>query len=266
MSTTVKQIAAHIERLAPRDLAEPWDNVGLMVGDLDKEVNTVYVALDGTSRNVREAIDKGADMIITHHPLIFTSVNRVIEQDVTGSVIINLIKNDVALYSAHTNFDIADGGMNDILCDKLDIVDTRHFLDSECVDSGGKQLDNIGRVGRLDTPSELADYVDYVKSVLGCAAISYVGDPSEVVTTAAVCSGSGGDLIYCAYNAGADVYITSEIKHHEAQLALELGINLIDAGHFETENIICGFMEDFLKERFPDLKIIRSSADPYKKR
>lgn len=266
MSTTVKQIAAHIENLAPRELAEPWDNVGLMVGDLEKEVNAVYVALDGTSRNVREAIDKGADMIITHHPLIFTSVNRVIEQDVTGSVIINLIKNDVALYSAHTNFDIADGGMNDILCDKLDIVDTRHFLDSECVDGGGKPLDNIGKVGRLDTPTELADYVDYVKSVLGCAAISYVGDPSEVVTTAAVCSGSGGDLIYCAYNAGADVYITSEIKHHEAQLALELGINLIDAGHFETENIICGFMEDFLKERFPGLKIIRSSADPYKKR
>ena len=266
MSTTVKQIAAHIERLAPRELAEHWDNVGLMVGDLEKEVNTVYVALDGTSRNVREAIDKGANMIITHHPLIFTSVNRVIEQDVTGSVIINLIKNDVALYSAHTNFDIADGGMNDRLGDKLDIVDTRHFLDSECVDGGGKPLDNIGRVGRLDTPSELADYVDYVKSVLGCAAISYAGDPSEVVTTAAVCSGSGGDLIYCAYNAGADVYITSEIKHHEAQLALELGINLIDAGHFETENIICGFMEDFLKERFPDLKIISSSADPYKKR
>ena len=266
MSTTVKQIADHIESLAPRELAEPWDNVGLMVGDLEKEVSAVYIALDGTSRNVREAIDMGADMIITHHPLIFTSVNRVVEQDVTGSVIINLIKNDVALYSAHTNFDIADGGMNDILCDKLDIVDTRHFLDSECVDGGGKPLDNIGRVGRLDTPTELADYVDYVKSVLGCAAISYVGDPSEVVTTAAVCSGSGGDLIYCAYNAGADVYITPEIKHHEAQLALELGINLIDAGHFETENIICGFMEDFLKERFPDLRIIRSTAEPYKKR
>ena len=266
MRVTVKQIADHIERLAPRGLAEPWDNPGLMVGDMDKEVSSVYIALDGTSRNVREAIALGADMIITHHPLIFTSVNRVIEQDVTGSVIINLIKNDIALYSAHTNFDIADGGMNDILCDKLDIVDTRHFDDLECVDGNGKPLDNIGRVGRLDTPTEMADYVDYVKNVLGCAAISYTGDPSDVITTAAVCSGSGGDLIYCAYNAGADVYITSEIKHHEAQLALELGINLIDAGHFETENIIRDFMEEYLKEEFPDLIIHKSSAEPYKKR
>ncbi len=266
MSITVKKIADHIEKLAPKELAEPWDNVGLMVGDMDKKVSTVYVALDGTSRNVREAVALGADMIITHHPLIFTSINRVTEQDTTGSVIINLIKNDIALYSAHTNFDLADGGMNDILCDKLDIVDTRHYYDSECVDGNGKPLDNIGRVGRLDTPIEMADYVDYVRNVLGCAAISYTGDPSEVITTAAVCSGSGGDLIYCAYNAGADVYITSEIKHHEAQLALELGINLIDAGHFETENIIRGFMKDYLKAEFPELKILKSTAEPYKKR
>ncbi len=266
MSVTVKQIAECIERLAPRELAEPWDNVGLMVGDFDKRVGSVYIALDGTSRNIREAISRRADMIVTHHPLIFTSVNRVVEQDVTGSAIINLIKNGIALYSAHTNFDAAKGGMNDILCEKLDIIDTRSYYDSECVDGAGKPLENIGRVGRLDNPTELADYAYYVKNVLGCAAISYTGDPTEVVTTAAVCSGSGGDLLYCAYNAGADVYITSEIKHHEAQLALELGINLIDAGHFETENIICDFMADYLGEAFPELEIFKSTATPYKTR
>ena len=107
----------------------------------------------------------------------------------------------------------------------------------------------------------MADFVDYVKNVLGCMAISYVGSESEIISTAAVCSGSGGDLIYNAYNAGADVYVTSEIKHHEAQLALELGINLIDAGH-----IICDFMEDYLLSRFDDISITKSTMLPYKKR
>ncbi len=262
----VKDIAAYIEELAPKSLAMSWDNPGLMVGDMDRHAQKIYIALDGTSENVSEAVRLGADMIITHHPLIFTSISRVTEQDVCGRIIINLIKNNISLYSAHTNFDIADGGMNDILCERLDIVDARRFTDEECTDGSGNSLENIGRVGRLDTPIEMADYVDFVKNVLGCAAISYVGDPSEIISTAAVCSGSGGDLIYNAYNAGADVYITSEIKHHEAQLALELGINLIDAGHFETENIICNFMEEYLLKRFPSLTIFKSSAAPYKRR
>ena len=115
----VKDIAEYIESLAPKTLAEPWDNVGLMVGDMDSNVESVYVTLDVTSENIEEAVNCGADLIVSHHPLIFTSINRVIEQDVTGSIVRSLIKNDISVYSAHTNFDIADGGMNDILCDKL---------------------------------------------------------------------------------------------------------------------------------------------------
>lgn len=262
----VKDIAEYIESLAPKTLAEPWDNVGLMVGDMDSNVESVYVTLDVTSENIEEAVNCGADLIVSHHPLIFTSINRVIEQDVTGSIVRSLIKNDISVYSAHTNFDIADGGMNDILCDKLGLSGVRRFTESECTDPFGKPLDQIGRVGILDTPIEMADFVDYVKNVLGCMDISYVGSESEIISTAAVCSGSGGDLIYNAYNAGADVYVTSEIKHHEAQLALELGINLIDAGHFETENIICDFMEDYLLSRFDDISITKSTMLPYKRR
>ena len=110
----VKDIAEYIESLAPKTLAEPWDNVGLMVGDMDSNVESVYVTLDVTSENIEEAVNCGADLIVSHHPLIFTSINRVIEQDVTGSIVRSLIKNDISVYSAHTNFDIADGGMNDI--------------------------------------------------------------------------------------------------------------------------------------------------------
>lgn len=264
--TKVLEIAKAIERLAPKQLAEPWDNVGLMIGDEQQYVDTVYLALDVTSGNVDEAIRSGAQLIVSHHPLLFSPLKSVTEQTVTGSIVRSLIQNNISVYSAHTNLDKAEGGMNDILCEKLGINDVRPYTPDECIDPNGSVLDNIGRIGILDTPTEMADFVDYVKNVLGCRAISYTGDLSDVVTTAAVCSGSGGDLIYNAYNAGADVYITSEIKHHEAQLALELGINLIDAGHFETENIVCDFMEDYLSLRFPDINFIKSSAKPYKLR
>ncbi len=262
----VCEIAREIELLAPKHLAEPWDNVGLMVGDEHQSVDTVYLTLDVTSENVNAAIKNGAQLIISHHPLLFSPLKNVTEQTITGSIVRSLIQNNISVYSAHTNLDKADGGMNDMLCEKLGINDVRTYTDSECTDADGKTLDNIGRIGVLDNPTEMADFVDYVKNVLGCRAISYTGDLSDVVSTAAVCSGSGGDLIYNAYNAGADVYITSEIKHHEAQLAIELGINLIDAGHFETENIVCDFMKDYLSNRFPDLNFIKSSVSPYKQR
>lgn len=262
----VKDIAKLIETLAPKDLAEPWDNVGMMVGDEEQIVTKVYVTLDVTSENVENAIKCGAQLIVSHHPLLFTSIKRVVEQDVSGSIIRTLIQNNISVYSAHTNFDIADGGMNDILCTILNIGNTRHFTDDECIDPSGAKLDNIGRVGVLDNSIELADFVDYVKNALGCRAISYVGDSSDVISTVAVCSGSGGDYLYNAYNAGADVYVTSEVKHHEAQLALELGLNLIDAGHFETENIICDFMEEFLTQNFQDLTVYKSEVLPYKQR
>ncbi|MBQ4145096.1 MAG: Nif3-like dinuclear metal center hexameric protein, partial [Clostridia bacterium] len=131
------------------------------------------------------------------------------------------------------------------------------------VDLSGKPIDNIGRVGRLEEPMEMSDFVCMVEEALGCKSIRYVGEPGDVVRNVAVCSGSGGEGIYSAYNAGADVYVTSDIKHHEAQLAFELGINLIDAGHFETENIICSFIGEYLEKNFDDINVIPSDAKPY---
>lgn len=259
----VKDIAAELERLAPPELAEPWDNVGLMAGNADQRVSTVFVCLDVTSDNVQRAIDCGADLIISHHPLLFAPVKRITEQDISGSILRNLIRNDISVYSAHTNLDHADGGMNDILASRAGLINVRRFKECECVDGTGQPICNIGRVGCLSVPMEMGDYVDFVRESLDCKSIRYVGNPEEIVSVAAVCSGSGGDGIYSAYHAGADVYITSDIKHHEAQLAFELGLNLIDAGHFETENTICTFMAEFLEERFEELNVISSDAAPY---
>lgn len=254
----VKDIAKVIERLAPKELAEKWDNVGLMVGDFEQEVSTVFVCLDVTSENVRCAIASGADLIVSHHPLIFSPLKRIVESDVSGSIIRELIQNNISVYSAHTNLDNADGGMNDILAEKLGLEDVRPFTDEEKADSDG-----IGRIGKLDTTMELADFVDFVKNVLGCRSIRSVGEPTENISTVALCTGAGGDGIFTAYRAGADAYVTSDIRHHEAQLAYELGINLVDAGHFETENTICEFMKDYLEENLPLLNVIASDAAPY---
>lgn len=259
----VKDIAKKIEELAPLSLAEPWDNTGFMLGDMNADISRVYVCLDVTSENAAAAIECGADLIVSHHPLLFSPLKRISEKDVIGSTVMSLIKNNISVYSAHTNFDNADGGMNDLLAEKLELNNVRRYTDDECHDALLNPTCRIGRVGMLDSPLELGDFVSFVKSVLGCRTIRYVGDPAEPVRIAALCSGAGGDGIYSAYHAGADVYITSDIKHHEAQLAFELGINLIDAGHFETENIICDFMKQYLGESFPSISVISSDSEPY---
>ncbi len=262
----VKDIIQKIETLAPPTLAESWDNVGLMVGDLEQRVTTVFVCLDVTSDNVRRAIDCGADLILSHHPLLFTPPKHLVEQEVTGAILRNLIRHNISVYSAHTNLDHADGGTNDELAKRLGLTAVRRFREEECVDESSNPIANIGRVGILPVAMEMGDYVELVREALDCRSIRYVGTPEDTVKTVALCSGAGGDGIYSAYHAGADVYVTSDIRHHEAQLAFELGLNLIDAGHFETENTICQFMTEFLESRFPDLNVIPSDAKPYFRR
>ena len=260
---TVKDIMNELERFAPKELAEPWDNVGLMVGNMNQRVTTVFVCLDVTFENVQRAIDCGADLIISHHPLLFSPVSRIVEQDITGKIIRNLIRNEISVYSAHTNLDHADGGTNDALAERLNLIDVRRFADAECMDEAGTPIENVGRVGRLESPMAMEDFVEFVQHTLSCRSIRYVGNSESAIQTVALCSGSGGSVIWAAYRSGADVYVTSDIKHHEAQLAHELGLNLVDAGHFETENTICSFMTEFLESRFEELNVIPSNALPY---
>lgn len=259
----VKDIIEKLELLAPPSLAEAWDNVGLMVGDPEQRVTTVFVCLDVTSDNVRRAIDCGADLIISHHPLIFTPVRRIVEQDICGSILRNLIRHNISVYSAHTNLDHAPGGMNDMLAKSLGLTDVRTFTEAESRDGEGNPIAAIGRVGYLPSPMEMGDFTDLVRNSLGCLTIRSVGSAEDVVECVAVCSGAGGDMIYPAYHAEADVLVTSDLRHHQAQLAFELGLNLVDGGHFETENTICTFLTAFLEETFDNLNVIPSDARPY---
>ena len=247
----------------PEEQKESWDNVGLMTGDISKDINKVLVCLDVTSDTVKEAKDFGADLIISHHPLIFSPVKSIVEDNRLGSILIQLIKNDISVYSMHTNFDKADGGMNDILAEKLGLTGVRKYSEKELTGLDGKMVDNIGRVGSLEAPMTLDDFADFVKASLDSRAMKVFGDSEESIQTVALCTGSGGSMMTAAYNSGADVYLSADFGHHHAQDAQEMGLNLIDAGHFETENIICDFLYDLLSVEFPDLLIKKSVTKPY---
>ncbi len=259
----VYEITEVLNELAPKELKEDWDNVGLLVGDSSQEIKRIFICLDITTAIVQEAVEFGADLIVSHHPLIFKPLKNVVESDIVGGIIRTLVRNNISLFSMHTNFDNADGGMNDLLADKLGLEQVRHFTDNECKDGEGNPLDNIGRVGILDAPIDMEDFVSVVKQTLGCRSIRYVGEPDDAVQTVALCSGAGAFGIYTAYRADADVYVTADIKHHDAQLASELGVNLIDAGHFETENIFCDYIERYLHSEFSDITTAQSEATSY---
>lgn len=259
----LRDIVSFLNERFPESLKESWDNVGLMTGDMSKDISKVFLCLDVTSDAVREAAAFGAELIISHHPLIFSPVKNIVENQGMGSILRMLIQNDIAVYSMHTNFDKAHGGMNDLLCEKLGIEDVREYFEEELISRGGEKCENFGRVGSLSSPMALDDFADFVKISLDCRAMKLFGDGEDIISKVALCTGSGGDMISAAYNSGADVYLTADLGHHDAQKAAELGLNLIDAGHFETENIICGFLYDLLSSEFPDLFIKKSEAEPF---
>lgn len=260
----LSEIIRELEAFAPTELKEPWDNVGLMVGDRSQKIEKVFVCLDLTTENVRRAIDFGANLIVSHHPLIFSPLTSVTEDNPIASMIRRAIRHDISIYSMHTNFDKTDGGMNDLLAQKLGLENVRSFTAEECVDEKGEPFSPLGRVGNLEYPLTLEEFARYTKSVLGCTALKYCGDLYEDIRTVALCSGSGGrEGMYAAYHSGADVYLTADLKHDMAMTAYELGLNMIDAGHFETENIICDFLTEFLEEHFPELEVEASDAEPF---
>ena len=261
--TILEDVLNFLKARFPEEEKEEWDNVGLLTGDSSGEIKRVLVCLDVTSDTVNEAKEFGADLIVSHHPLIFSPLKRIVEDNGLGSILIQLIKNNISVYSMHTNFDKAKGGMNDLLAEKIGLSDVRRYTDDELIKNDGKTVDNIGRVGILDVPMCLDDFADFVKATLGCRAMKVFGDGQDNVRTVALCSGSGGSMMTAAYNSGADVYLSADFNHHHAQEALETGLNLIDAGHFETENIITDFLYDILNSEFHELIIKKSDAKPY---
>lgn len=238
MSVNVADIIKIMEEIAPPAMAEDWDNVGLMLGRRCKAVKKLLLALDITGEVVQQAIAQKADMIITHHPLIFRGLKRVTDGEWQQELLLTLAEKGIAVYSAHTNLDCVSSGVNDVLAKKLHL-DSVDVLDSD---------NGLGRIGIVPACS-LHELAAMVKKVLRADYVA-VGDAGKQVHKVAVCGGAGSDLISLALLCGADTLVTGDIKYHEAQKAVFSGLNVIDAGHQPTELPVMDDLADRLSQRF----------------
>ena len=204
-----KKVIEILEKQSPKSYACDWDNVGLLVGREDKEIQKIYIALDATDEAIEEAIANGADMLLTHHPMIFKGMKRVTQEDFIGRRIIRLIQNDMVYYAMHTNFDVM--GMADLAADYLGISDTR-VLEITSVSETGEE--GIGRYGSLKKEMTVRECCEEVKQAFSLENVKVFGDLERKVKTAAISPGSGRSVISNALQAGVDVLITGDIDHH----------------------------------------------------
>lgn len=242
----VKDVLHCLEQAAPYELAEHWDNVGLLVGDPEAKVEGVLCALDITKTVVEEAAERGCNVIVAHHPVIFTSVSRVTADTVTGSILISMIQKGIAGICMHTNMDCASAGVNDLLAASLGLTDVVNMEAGE----GG----NLGRVGNLPKPMTLQEFAQHVKLSLGAGGIR-VADGGKPVQRVAVGGGACGKLTDYAVAKGADTFVIGDCSYDLMMKAHDIGLNLLDAGHFPTENPVAHGFRDLIAAQFPELDI-----------
>ena len=361
----LKQIIKKIESKYPLNLAYDWDNVGLIIGDVESDIKKVLIVLEANDKVVDEAIKNNIDLIITHHPFIFSKINKINTTNYKGKLIHKLIKNDISLYSMHTNFDIAFDGLNDYFFEimgfekgkilevtnseqlyKLSVnvpIEHEQQVKDALAKSGAGHIGNyshcsftsegigsfmplegsnafigtknyienvkeikietivnqrilggvlsnmikshpyeevayelykleikhnevgLGRVTTLTTQMTLKELSEHIKNKLSMSHIRVIGDLEGKISKVALVTGSGADMVSKAKRAGANVLITGDMKYHEAHDALDMGMNVIDCGHFETENIFSDVMKRFLDE-IEEIKVIKSNVDmnPFK--
>lgn len=225
--TTVRDVERFLYDWAPAGLAAEWDNVGLLVGDPEREVRRILTTLDITEAVVEEAIGAGVDLIVSHHPVMncaWHSVQTLRTDDRQGRILTKLVENHISAICMHTNLDAAKGGVNDILAKKLGLLDTEYLNEEK-----------IGRVGTLKCELPLVEFTRFVVKSLGCNGLRYT-DCGKPVHRVAVGGGACGDYIAQAVALGCDTFVTSDLRYHDFLDTKEL--NLIDAGHFPTEQVI----------------------------
>lgn len=246
---TVKDIAAYFEELVPTNMKMDFDNPGFIVGTGTNVVKKVLLALDITDAVIEEAIAFGADLILSHHPLFFSTRNASTE-DLIGRKLVAMLGNGISAICLHTNLDAVKGGVNDALMYKLGIP-IEGILEEIGVDSFGEKY-GMGRYGTIE-PISLEEYLPVCKSALECNGLRYISGGSPVHKIA-VCGGSGSSMIQLVHALGCDTFITADVKHNGFMDAAELGINLIDAGHFSTENVVVPILQRMLSEKYPEIE------------
>lgn len=224
----IADIIRRMENYAPTSLAEDYDNVGLLLGDDMREVTSVLLTLDVDFDVAREAAECGANLIVSHHPLIFNPIKKMTADSAEGRCLMFLAENKISVYSAHTNLDSAEGGLCDLMAAMLGIEDTSPVLP-------GAEGEGLGRVGLLPEDMTMGELCERVMEVYKLEHIRFVGEESDIVRRAALCSGSGMSLTADVLKADADVFITGDIKYGAAREAYASGLNLIEVSHYDSE-------------------------------
>lgn len=252
--TTVKDILAFLNTIAPPMMQEHWDNVGLLCGSRNQPVTKIFVALDPFESVCREAADAGADLLVTHHPLIFQPAKAVTDDTGIGRAILLLASRGICAINAHTNLDCAPGGVNDTLAQTLGLQNIE-VVNPSGVDAEGRPwgLLRMGTVEEMPLP----DFLAQVKENLGTPCLKYV-DGGKPVRKVAVGGGACGGEWMDALSAGCDTFVTSDLRYNQFWEAMEAGLNLIDAGHFHTENPVCAVLARKLQAAFPKTEVILS--------
>lgn len=248
--TTVSDVLTFVENLAPRYMKEDWDNVGLNCGRSQAPVHKILVALDPFFHVCQEAKDFGADVLVTHHPLFFR-FGFITDRDAQGRAALFLMENHIAHINAHTNLDMVPGGVNDCLAQALGLQQIR-VLSPAGQDELGRDWGLLRR-GTVE-PQPLADFLAQVKGRLGCQGLRYVSG-GRPVHHVAVGGGSCAGCLEEAAKAGCDTFLTADVKYNQFWDARDLGVNLIDAGHFYTENPVVYHLADKLREAFPEVEV-----------
>lgn len=273
-----------LQQQFPESLACSWDNVGLLAGSTEKEVHTVYIALDATDEAVRAAAEAQADLLLTHHPLIFKGLRQVSSEDFIGRRILELIRHDMAYYAMHTNFDVA--AMADLAAEYLGLSETAVLQETGTMSQraermqekpdtmpqetvaetetlhGGNVIVGIGKIGMLPRAMTLKECAEWTKKSFGLDKVKVFGDPDMQMQCAAVCPGSGKSVIEDAWKKGAQVLITGDIDHHEGIDAVARGMAVIDAGHYGLEQIFIPYMKKYLEAQLPELVVIAQEPKP----
>lgn len=244
------EVIEKLDELSPVSFAEKWDNVGLLIGNKDKEIQKVMIAVDITDDVILQAVKYGADMLLTHHPIIFKGEKQVVSDDFVGRRIIKLIKNDICCFAMHTNFDVM--GMADAAADVIGLRD-RKVLDITYEDDIAKE--GCGRYGKLPQIMTLEQCANYVKKQFKIDSVRVFGDKDLEIERCAIMPGSGGDHMEHAIRTGVEVFITGDIKHHQGIDANAQGLAIIDAGHFGLEKIFVPYMEEFFHRNMNTLTV-----------
>lgn len=263
MAINMDNLLDQLRIIAPRELEEDWDNGGFQIHMGNEQVKRILITLEITNAVIEEAAKRKADFIITHHPLMMEKIDVVDAGTLNGNYIIKLIKHGISVYAAHTSFDSVFGGNNDYLADLLDLQMVRRL--KVWTPLGNKEL--IGRVGSFSAPLTIKEAAELVESALNLTSPpKVVGNYNDIVEKVAISSGAGGDAIDAVIRNECDLFITGDVRHHQAQKAREMGLNIIDAGHFGTEYIFIKNFADKLKKAVGDqVEVLESNAivDPF---